>query len=113
MDPKKIIDSYFDGEKLYSVSGGKYIQYNGKGPLPQEMADFMRRTGRKPPFMLLPEMPVDFFLSKGFGGASKVHWPAEGPLPESVLHYLHENGTLPRTRENSEDEDEDDLDALD
>ncbi len=100
------IDSYYDGEKLYAVSGGRYIQFNGIGPLPDDIAVFMDRTGRKPPFMLLPEMSVDFYLSKGFGGSSKVHWPGEGKLPESVIAYLNDHGTLPRTRENNEDDEE-------
>ena len=99
-------DPYFDGEKLFAVGGGRYIQYNGIGPMPEEIAGYMSRTGRKPPFMLLPETAVDFYLSKGFGGSSKVHWSGEGKLPDAVFSYLNDHGTLPRTRENTE-EDED------
>ena len=109
------IDPYYDGEKLYAVGGGRYVQYNGKGHMPEEITQHIQRTGRKPPFMLLPETSVDFYLSKGFGGSSKVHWSGEGKLPEAVISYLNDHGTLPRTRENTEeDEDfEDDPDEED
>lgn len=100
------LDPYFDGEKLYAVGGGRYIQFNGVGTLPADITGFMDRTGRKPPFMLLPEMSVDFYLSKGFGGSSKVHWAGEGKLPDAVISYLNDHGTLPRTRENTEDDEE-------
>lgn len=49
------LDPYFDGEKLYAVGGGRYIQFNGVGTLPADITGFMDRTGRKPPFMLLPK----------------------------------------------------------
>ncbi|NCD33237.1 MAG: hypothetical protein EOL87_07415 [Spartobacteria bacterium] len=103
-------DPHFKGEKLFSVGGGHYVQFNGEGPLPDEIVDFIRSTSRKPPFMLLPEMPVDFYLSKGISGASKVHWTGRGALPPAVMAYLHDHGTLPRTRENNEDGDEDEED---
>jgi hypothetical protein len=107
------LDPYYEGEKLYAIGGGRYIQFNGEGPLPEVLKQFTQRTGRKPPFMLLPEYPVDFYLSKGFGGASKVHWSGKGSLPPAVMAYLNDNGTLPRTRENIDEEDdtedEDDL----
>ena len=104
-------DPYYDGEKLYAVGGGRYVQYNGQDPMPEEISGYVQRTGRKPPFMLLPEKPVDFHLSKGFGGAqSKIHWPGSGPLPPPVLNYLNVHGSLPRIREVGADSETDEAD---
>jgi len=82
-------------ERLYRVRVDFYIQYNGEGPLPEAIQRYMdNRGGDMPPYMLLPELPVDFDIGYGH----YVHWNAEGPLPAEVMEYACENGFLPRYR---------------
>jgi len=39
---------------------------------------------------------VEFHVDEEWGGRYAIPWPGHGPLPEPVLDYVAENGTLPR-----------------
>lgn len=96
-------------ERLYSLRVGKYIQYNGKGEMPKELADYIEASnGEFPPHIPLPKGPVKFMLGSSFYKQNEVIWSGTGALPENVLKYVEEEGTLPnygmRIEKFSEDE---------
>ncbi len=83
-------------EKLYSLRVGKYIQYNGQGEMSKELAAFVEaHNGEFPPHIPLPKGPVKFMLGSSFYKQHEIIWSGVGPLPENVLKYVEEEGTLP------------------
>ncbi|NCC50046.1 MAG: hypothetical protein EOM20_02400 [Spartobacteria bacterium] len=94
-------------ERLYRVRVDRYVQYNGEGPLPEIIERYREnRGGDMPPYMLLPELPVDFDIGYGH----YVRWEGEGPLPDEVMEYVSENGFLPRYKADAVPDDDDEED---
>ena len=76
--------------RLYRLGFNSYVQHDGASPLPQEVQEYcLRSQGEPPPFMPLPQGPVVFRLDV------KVPWNGRGLLPDGILWYICENGTLP------------------
>lgn len=83
-------------EKLYRIGVGLYIQHNGNGDVPPQLAEYMRHNGGElPPYIPLPHDPVEFRLGEGLLRCRKVAWSGKGALPVEVLAFVTENGTLP------------------
>ncbi len=96
-EPPFEFDDEHKGERLYFVAAGRYVQYSGTGEYPPEVMLWMKyHNGDAPPFMPLPGHPVEFHVDEEWGGRYVIPWPGNGPLPEPVLDYINENGTLPR-----------------
>ena len=92
-----VFDDEHKGERLFFVAAGRYVQYSGKGDHPKEVTNWMRHHGGDlPPFMPLPDHPVEFHVDEEWGGRYVIPWPGHSPLPEPVLDYICENGVLPR-----------------
>jgi hypothetical protein len=90
-------DDEHKGERLFFIRAGHYTQYTGEGDYPPEVEAWMKaNNGDLPPFMPLPTRPVEFHVDEEWGGRYSIPWPGHGPLPEPVLNYVAENGTLPR-----------------
>ncbi len=83
--------------RLYQVGPEQYVQYDGQGPMPPALAQYLKRHDDEyPPFILLPDEPVRFILAvNGFGRERIVRWNGKSQLPEDVLDYVRENGCLP------------------
>ncbi len=84
------------GERLYRTQYGHFVQFNGEGNVPGEIADYERTHGEMPPYMPLPDVPVEFNLGDGYGKSRRVQWPGKGPVPPPVLAYVRDNGALPQ-----------------
>ena len=83
----------FEGERLYFVSVGRYVQFDGYGEVPAPILDYIRlNKGEWPPYFPLPDSPVLFVI----GRAQRIPWPGRGQLPRAVVTYVTENGILPR-----------------
>lgn len=81
-------------ERLYCLKWNSYVQYDGIGPIPPELAEYIgSHDGDLPPYIPLPRRPVEF---RPVAGAGTTAWPGHGPLPGSVLQYVMEHGSLPR-----------------
>jgi hypothetical protein len=90
-------DDEYKGERLFFVAAGSYVQYSGEGDYPPEVQQRMEANGGDlPPFMPLPSRKVEFHVDEEWGGRYAIPWPGHGPLPEPVIHYVAENGVLPR-----------------
>jgi hypothetical protein len=84
-------------ERLYAIRHGVYCQFNGEGEPPAMLAGYLRNNGgRLPPYIPLPTRHVIFILGNGFVGERRVKWTGTGTLPEAVMAFVIENGTLPR-----------------
>lgn len=82
---------------LYQV-GGVYLQYDGTGPRPAKLEQYMQRHGEMPPSIVLAREPAVFRIEHWDSGClftSRYTWSGQGPIPDEVLAYLNENGTLP------------------
>lgn len=87
----------FEGERLYVLRHGVYVQHDGKSSLSKDIEEFRREhKGELPPFIPLPKGPAVFSLGDGFVKEKKVTWKGKGPLPPEVLEYVQRNGTLPK-----------------
>ena len=87
-------------DKLYCVNCTTYVQYGGKGKVPEALKKYMEsHGGQHPPYMHLPTGKVEFRLETG-GIAC---WPGTGPLPEAVVDSVKENGFLPRYSDGAAD----------
>ena len=96
-DDEFFFDDEHKGERLFFVAAGAYVQYEGDGDYPPQVQAWMDSNGGDlPPFMPLPSRPVEFHVDEEWGGRYAIPWPGHGPLPEPVLNYVGENGTLPR-----------------
>lgn len=84
-------------ERLYHAAAGVYVQYNGRGALPQGLERYMSRNrGQYPSYIPLPHGPVRFLLpSDGDRTVRKLLWSGKGPVPADVLEFVNENGALP------------------
>ena len=88
------------GQRLYVLGFDRYVQHDGSKVLPRELKEYLAtKNGEYPPFMPLPKGPVTFRLGGEFGSGRRVRWDGEEKLPEQVLRYVKENGTLPRYSE--------------
>lgn len=83
-------------EKLYVIRNGTYVQYNGVGEMPSELAGYVRQRGEYPPYMPLPDRETAFFLGDSPLRQREIKWKGSGPLPDPVLSHVRLNGTLPR-----------------
>ena len=80
-------------ERLYFVSVGRYVQFDGQGKVPEPIVNFVvQNRGEWPPYFPLPDTPVCFTL----GQSQRLGWSGQGPLPEAVVDYVARNGVLPR-----------------
>jgi hypothetical protein len=82
-------------ERLYCLRQGAYVQFNGEGAIPDALRRFVSLRGEMPPYIPLPRTPLAFLIGEGFG-SRKMAWSGTGPLPPEVLHFVEENGCLPR-----------------
>lgn len=95
------------GHRLYVLGFDRYIQHDGSKTVPKELKHVIHtRKGEWPPYMPLPRGPVVFRLGGDFGNGRRVRWSGNDRLPDQVLRYVRENGTLPRYSEEEEDEGE-------
>lgn len=84
-------------EKLYALRGGGFAQYAGEGDMPEPLSRCMASAnGELPPHIPLPLGPVRFMLGNRFYRQQEVSWSGSGPLPELVMQFVDDNGTLPR-----------------
>ncbi len=87
-------------QRLCHIGINRYVQYDGVGPMPVEMEEYITsHSGEHPPYILLPRGPTEFRI----GGdltvrARRYRWPGKGPLPAEVIDYVNENGALPPHR---------------
>jgi hypothetical protein len=86
-------------ERLYRIGNGTYVQYDGNGTKPPELVRYVAAHGDYPPFIPLPQRSTTFFLGDRCARQRPVKWPGNGPLPESVMAFVLQNGTLPRHEE--------------
>lgn len=84
------------GERLYRIQYGRYIQFNGEGDTPEDIAAYKRMYGEMPAYMPLPDVPVEFNVGDGYGKSRRVQWCGKGPVPPPVLAYVRDNGALPQ-----------------
>lgn len=84
-------------ERMYNLGNSDFIQYNGIPPLPPVLASHAaRHRGELPSYIPLPRKRTVFSLAHPSGrGVKKVIWSGTGKLPEDVMSFLRENGTLP------------------
>jgi len=83
-------------ERLYCISSGSYVQYGGKGKMPVVLEEYVKKhCGELPPYIPLPERPVLFRLGEGWKKPWTVRWNGRGRLPQEILAYVCEHGTLP------------------
>ena len=89
-------------EKLYILNFDTLVQYNGEDEMPDSMKEYLRASrGALPPYMPLPKGPVKFRMGIEFSSTRGVTWSGRGPLPDSVVRHIKENGTLPRFGDDS------------
>jgi len=89
-------EAVFRGQRLYYVEKHTYIQGNGNGEVPPEVQAYMAsHRGESPPFIPLPEGPVEFRLGLVYLRPIRVRWNGRSKLPEKVLDYVRANGNLP------------------
>lgn len=82
-------------EKLYSLGVKGFIQYNGCGGMPPDLATHVvKNGGEMPPHMPLPAGPTEFRLEADTRHG--IAWSGTGPLPHVVMEYVNEHGMLPR-----------------
>jgi len=82
-------------ERLYRIQYGRYVQFNGAGDVPEAIREYEAMYGEMPPYMPLPDVPVEFNVGDGYGKSRRVQWSASGPVPPPVLAYVRDNGALP------------------
>lgn len=82
-------------ERLYRLRQGVYVQFSGKGEMPESLARFERVNKELPPYIPLPRFESTFQIGDETDYIS-LKWPGNGPLPKEVLAYVNENGCLPR-----------------
>jgi hypothetical protein len=88
------------GQRLYVLGFDRYVQHDGTSEMPKELKAVVdARKGEMPPYMPLPKGPVTFRLGGEFGNGRRVQWDGKEKLPDPVLRYVRENGTLPRYSE--------------
>ena len=86
-------------EKLYAFGHGVYVQHDGNGQKIEALERYQKKhRGQYPPFIPLPLRPVVFNLGLREFQPIEVRWQGCGPLPESILAYVSNNGTLPPYR---------------
>jgi hypothetical protein len=84
------------GERLYCIRQGAYVQYGGKGKKPPALETYVKaHHGEWPPYFPLPRGPVKFTLGDGWKRPQAFRWKGQGRLPQEVLDYVSEHGTLP------------------
>lgn len=84
-------------QRLYKVGYDRYIQHGGDSPLPADVKAFrLRSRGEDPPHIPLPRGPVVFHLGIEVSYTRRVSWDGRSPLPDLVLKYIREHGSLPR-----------------
>lgn len=84
--------------KLYRLPASRYVDYAGTGELPPELEAYVQsHRGEYPPYMALPSVATEFDT----GGIRSVRWSGKGPLPEDVMSYVCEHGTLPRQKKDA------------
>ena len=89
-------------EKLYVLNFDTLVQYNGEDDMPDSIKEYMGASrGVFPPYMPLPKGPVKFRMGIEFSSTRGVTWSGRGPLPDSVIRHIKENGTLPRFGDDS------------
>ena len=86
-----------DGERVYNIGAGGYVQYGGYGTMPAALKSYLARSDNEwPPYIPLPRHPTSYVLrNEGSSRMAKVEWKGRGPLPAEILDYLNENGSLP------------------
>jgi len=83
-------------EKLYWMGIGVYVQYGGNGRKPSELKTFIENhRGEFPPYFPLPKGRTVFYLGERYIREEKIVWKGTGKLPEKILDYVREHGTLP------------------
>jgi len=96
-EPRLDEDNKAHDERLYLIRSGHYLQYHGRGRKPKELLRFMESHGGEyPAYIPLPKGAAVFILGNDFFGGKRIEWPGKGALPEEVMEYVRENGTLPR-----------------
>ena len=83
-------------ERLYFIGPRRFIQYGGNGRMPAELGLYVaNHKGQFPPYIPLPTTRIYFYLGERYISEKKIIWSGRGPLPEKILDYVIENGTLP------------------
>ena len=84
------------GEKLYRLRMDSYVQHSGRGTLPPALQAFAKMNGGNlPPYMPMPEVPVEFHLGDGYGKNRHLKWLGHGVVPPQIIAFVVEHGTLP------------------
>lgn len=103
IDESEETELQWKGQRLYVLGFDRYIQHDGVSKLPKTLKEYVdARGGEFPAYMPLPEGPVTFRLGAEFGTGRRVRWNGKENLPDQVLRYVRENGTLPRYSEEIE-----------
>jgi hypothetical protein len=83
-------------QRLYSIRNGLFVQYNGRGKMPKELAAHILEHNREyPPYIPLPRGTTTFHLGSTYLTHQKVSWNGRSSLPQRVLDYVIRKGNLP------------------
>jgi DNA-binding winged helix-turn-helix (wHTH) protein len=77
-------------ERIYRIRG-MFVQWNGRGEIPEPIAAYQQVHGEMPSFITLPIGKIWFTISNDL----VVVYRGKGALPSEVLDYLEENKYLP------------------
>jgi hypothetical protein len=81
-------------ERLYRLRQGSYVQFSGKGSMPEQLVRIEKLNKELPPYIPLPRFETTFRIGDETDYAS-FSWPGKGPLPREVMDYVNENDCLP------------------
>jgi len=82
--------------RLYYLGNNTYVQHDGRRKMPAHLQEFVtEHRGEFPPYIPLPARKVDFYFGPGILKQHRVRWNGKGALPDRVLSYVKQHGTLP------------------
>jgi hypothetical protein len=81
-----------NARRLYRLPASCYVEYSGRGELPPSLEAYVKsHQGEFPPYFFNDTATTEIYT----GGLRNVRWNGKGPIPEEVVNYVSENGTLP------------------
>ena len=85
--------------RLYRLGLTEYIQHIDPEPLPPRVEEYcLLSGGEHPPFIPLPIEGVEFCVAREGYAPKILPWDGKTPLPDAVIQYVCEYGTLPSVK---------------